>query len=198
MTRQVLLTLTLLLAGLSRLALAAAEPDELGCIRGDCENGDGTLAEMTATGKRVYVGAFKLGKFDGYGRLTHEGERWTYKGQWRNGMKQGRGIFWDRENNVYIGQWRNDRRNGQGTQAFKVEGWREDRYTELWLRDNTENYTGSFQNDVFYGEGTYRWLDGTKYVGEWAANKKHGSGYFDYGLGRVAPRKFEFDRRVFD
>jgi len=79
-----------------------------------------------------------------------------------------------------------------------VQGWKEDRYTENWLKENSENYYGQFKNDVFYGEGTYRWEDGTKYVGQWAANKKHGKGYFDHGTGHKAWRNFEFDKRIFD
>lgn len=176
----------------------AEEDDGLGCIRGDCENGQGTLVRDTELGRTVYRGGFRNGEYHGFGRLHWEDQRWNYKGYFRNGKRHGRGTFWDRENNVYIGQWANDRRNGQGSQFFAVEGWREDRYTENWLRDNTENYSGGFRNDVFYGEGTYRWKDGTRYVGGWVANKKHGDGYFDYGHGHIARKKYEFDERVFD
>ena len=97
-----------------------------------------------------------------------------------------------------MGNWRRDRRNGRGMQAFNVKDFKEDRFTEDSLRRNTENYFGEFKNDVFFGEGTYRWEDGTEYVGEWAANKKHGRGYFDYGTGHKAWRTFEFDKRVYD
>lgn len=175
---------------------AVAAEDEFGCIRGDCENGEGILVQMTGRGKAIYQGQFKDGQYHGNGRLSYEDEKSIYKGNWVMGMKQGRGILWDGDNNVYMGQWQNDRRNGQGTQAFGVEDWVEDSHTEFWLVDNTENYTGNFKNDVFYGRGTYRWLDGTKYVGEWLANKKHGAGYYDYGDGNISRHRYEFDKRV--
>ena len=176
----------------------AASKDELGCISGDCVNGKGTLVEETERGLRTYRGDFIDGKFHGFGRLTFEKAGETYKGRFMLGKKWGRGTLWDKQGNIYIGEWRNDRRNGTGLQAFNVTDWQEDRYTENWLKENTENYYGEFKNDVFFGDGTYRWEDGTKYIGEWAANKKHGRGYFDHGTGYKAWRNFEFDERVYD
>lgn len=174
---------------------------ELGCLRGDCENGDGILAKMTEQGRTVYDGKFRDGLYHGYGRLIWEDEGSGYTGYWVQGKREGRGTYWEKVTwnkwNVYMGQWRNDRRNGQGSQFFNVENWKENAHTEHWLKDHTENYTGNFQNDVFFGQGTYRWPDGTKYVGGWAANKKHGEGYFDYGNGIIARKKFEFDEQVF-
>ncbi|MDT8399394.1 MAG: hypothetical protein RQ899_12330 [Pseudomonadales bacterium] len=187
----------LLCLSLANFSAAAVAEDELGCVRGDCENGEGTLIKMTPTGKTVYVGDFINGQYHGSGRLNHEGEQWVYKGRWKAGKRDGRGIYWDKNNNIYIGQWRNDRRNGQGSQFFAVEDWKEDAHTENWLLENTENYSGSFKNDVFAGHGVYRWQDGTRYVGEWAANKKHGEGYFEYTTGLIGKRKFEFDKRVY-
>jgi len=178
--------------------LVQAASDELGCISGECETGKGTLVEETGRGLRTYRGDFVDGKFHGFGRLTYNDEGEHYKGRFMIGKKWGRGTLWDSDGNIYMGEWRNDRRNGTGLQAFNVEDWKEDRYTENWLKENTENYFGEFKNDVFYGEGTYRWEDGTLYVGHWAANKKHGKGYFDHGTGHKAWRNFEFDKRVFD
>ncbi len=126
--------------------------DELGCITGDCVNGKGTLVEETERGIRTYRGDFIDGKFHGFGRLTYEDEREHYKGRFMSGKKWGRGTLWDRNGNIYMGEWRNDRRNGSGLQAFKVQGWKEDRYTENWLKENSENYYGQFKNDVFFME----------------------------------------------
>jgi len=187
-----LILLVVLSTGFFHLVFAADE-DELGCVRGDCENGSGVLIRITERGLTTYRGVFREGKYHGYGRLEYQDEGETYKGNWMMGKKQGRGTLWDKNNHVYIGQWRNDRRNGFGIQAFNVEGWVEDRNTENWLIENTENYNGEFRNDAFYGQGTYRWANGTIYVGSWAANKKHGEGYFDFGSGIRSNRIFEFD-----
>jgi hypothetical protein len=183
----------------------AAEDDEIGCLRGDCINGYGILVEETDRGLTRYRGEFREGKYHGSGRLEYLSGVETYKGNWVLGKKQGRGIMWNRSvgwsstNNIYdiyIGNWRNDRRNGQGTQAFMVRDWVEDRNSEIWLTENTENYSGEFLNDIFSGEGTYRWADGTTYTGGWAAGKKHGRGYFEFGTGIKSERIFEFDVQV--
>ena len=195
-TGKILSAMPLLFAAFVPALLNAAQDREFGCISGDCENGEGVLVQMTDRGVTEYRGYFKKGLYDGFGRLSYEDEKSVYKGYWSMGKRDGRGSYWDKKNNVYIGQWKNDRRNGQGVQAFAVEDWKEDKHTENWLKENTENYSGNFKNDVFYGYGTYRWADGTKYVGEWVANKKHGKGYFDYGNGYISKRVYEFDKRV--
>jgi hypothetical protein len=193
-------TSTFLVLFLAAVALPAwsAVGDELGCISGNCENGVGTLVEKTADGLRRYQGDFINGKFHGFGKLELIDKKVTYKGNFQSGLKSGRGTEWDRENTVYIGQWKNNRRNGVGVQAFRVEDWKEDKHTENWLGRNTENFQGSFRNDNFDGEGTYRWPDGVTYTGGWAANKKHGRGYFLYPTGLRSDRIFEFDERVYD
>lgn len=189
--------LVLVLAGMAT-AVWSAVGDELGCISGNCENGVGTLVEETPDGLRRYQGDFVNGKFHGFGKLELIEKKTTYKGNFQNGLKSGRGSEWDRENSVYIGQWRNNRRNGTGVQAFRVQDWKEDKYTENWLSRNAENFQGTFLNDNFDGEGTYRWPDGVTYTGGWAANKKHGRGYFLYPTGLRSDRIFEFDERVYD
>ncbi len=197
MNKVVSFAVFMLLAGAcAGFAPVVSANDEMGCIRGDCENGTGTLVHMTELGLATYRGAFREGNYHGYGRLVLHERGENYKGNFLNGRKHGRGILWDDNNNVYIGQWRNDRRNGQGTQAFNVDGWYEDRNTERWLAENTENYTGEFRNDVFAGQGTYRWANGTRYVGGWMANKKHGRGYFDFGNNIRSPRVFDMDVQI--
>lgn len=191
------------LALLASLAMApgagAAIGDELGCISGDCENGQGTLVERGEQGLYRYRGPFVNGKYHGFGELELFDKGIVYKGGFQNGKRSGRGTEWDRKNGkVYIGQWRNDRRNGEGLQAFGLKDWDEKRFGEVWLRENTENYFGQFRNDNFDGQGTYRWPDGLKYVGGWAASKKHGRGYMLYPSGNRQDRIYEFDERVYD
>src|SRR5690606_12833309 len=158
--KHMLKIVTLSLLALTSLQLQAAVGAELGCISGDCVNGFGTLVAETARGLVRYRGEIVNGQYHGYGKLDLLDEQLTYKGNFLNGMRHGRGSQWDRENNVYIGLWRHDRRNGQGLQAYKVPDWKEDKYTETWLSKNTENYQGTFRNDNFDGQGTYRWADG--------------------------------------
>jgi len=194
-----LLQCALLLTCFITASVQAAKPDELGCISGDCENGIGTLVQETADGLTRYRGAFITGKYHGYGKLELVNTKTIYKGNFVYGKRQGRGTQWDRENNVYIGTWRNDKRNGEGVQAYRVEGWAEDKYTETGLvKIAKEYYQGSFLNDNFEGQGGYHWPDGVSYTGGWAVNKKHGAGYFLYPTGVRSDRVFKFDERVYE
>jgi hypothetical protein len=185
--------------GTTRLLAAVAQVgNELGCVSGNCVNGVGTLVEKLDDGLRRYRGEFKNGHYDGFGKLEFLRQRITYKGNFKKGMRWGRGTQWDEKKSVFIGQWRGDKRNGKGVQAFHVEEWKEDKYTENWLEKNTENYSGEFLNDNFDGQGTYRWPDGVRYTGGWVANKKHGRGYFLYTTGLRSDRIYNFDERVYD
>lgn len=159
--------------------------DEL-CVRGDCVDGQGTLELHTPFGKGSYVGNFADGEFDGHGRLEIPlsfTQKSVYTGNWDQGIRSGRGTYWNGRGNLYIGQWRDDKRNGMGSYFFNLPEWHENQHTEYWLKENTENYTGEFVNDHYQGQGTFRWLNGTKYVGGFFASDKHGLGTFYYQTG---------------
>lgn len=192
----VFLSLFLLLLTLSAGKAVAAVGDNLGCLSGDCENGHGLLVVKDERGLVRYTGKFIDGKYHGFGKLELLDQGRTYKGNFMLGMRHGRGSQWDREGSVYIGMWRNDKRNGQGLQAYRVQDWTEDKHTEHWLSVNTENYQGGFRNNVFDGEGTYRWADGITYTGGWAGEKKHGRGYFLYPGGLRSDRNYHFNELV--
>lgn len=169
------------------------------CVRGDCVNGEGVLELATVWGKGRYVGEFKNGEFDGYGRLELPIsflEREVYVGDWRNGERSGRGKHWNGKGNLYIGQWANDKRNGQGSYFFNLPRWEENEHTEFWLKEHTENYTGQFVNDHYQGQGVYRWPDGQRYEGGFFASKKHGLGTFYYSTGTRREQVWEYGRLV--
>ena len=165
------------------------------CIYNDCQNGFGTLEITTNVGKNLYRGNFKDGKYHGNGRLEEMltvTTRAYYDGNWDMGIRSGRGTYRNGEGNLYIGQWRNDKREGQGSYFFGVKDWTPNKYSEFWLSENVENYTGGFQNDLYHGQGTYRWPDGQRYVGEFFANDKHGPGTFYYSTGSIRPQIWEY------
>ena len=163
------------------------------CVRGDCFNGFGTLQLNSRFGKGQYLGDFTDGEFNGYGRLEIP-ISWTskeiYVGNWVAGERSGRGTHWNGKGNLYIGEWKDNRRHGRGSYFYNLAEWRENRHTEFWLQDNTENYTGEFVNDHFQGQGTYRWADGKRYVGGFFAGEKHGHGTFYYDVTGTARRQF--------
>ena len=51
-------------------------------------------------------------------------------------------------------------------------------------------YVGEYRNDKKHGQGTYTWGPpsknaGDKYVGEWRNGEKHGQGTYTYADGRI-------------
>lgn len=188
-------------AAQAQLAVAPQEIRELSrqCIYGDCVNGMGTLEITTSMGVNTYRGNFKDGKYHGYGKLEEmvsRTERAYYDGNWDAGIRSGRGTYWNGKGNLYIGEWKNDRRHGRGSYFFGVKDWTENKYSEYWLSENVENYTGEFVNDLYQGHGTYRWPDGQKYVGEFFANDKHGPGTFHYPRGSVRQQVWEYGELI--
>lgn len=165
------------------------------CTSGDCIDGYGVLEIKTTFGLNVYRGNFKNGKYNGNGKLTEmvsRSERAYYDGNWVDGQRSGRGTYFNGSSNLYIGQWKNDKRHGKGSYFFGVKDWTENKYSEHWLSENVENYTGDFVDDLYNGEGTYRWPDGQKYVGGFYANDKNGPGTFYYPSGTTRKQVWEY------
>lgn len=169
------------------------------CVRGDCENGSGTLELKTEFGKGFYRGEFLDGEFHGKGRLEIPVsflEKSVYVGDWKKGLRSGRGTYWNGDGKLYIGEWRDDKRNGHGSYFFGLPRWEENKHSEYWLSQNTENYTGDFVNDHYQGEGTYRWPNGQRYEGRFFASKKHGPGTFFYATGTRRNQVWEYGQFV--
>jgi hypothetical protein len=169
------------------------------CVFGDCQNSFGILEIRTNVGTDRYEGNFSDSMFHGNGRfeqmisVTH---RSYYDGEWNMGARDGRGAYWNGMSSLYIGQWRNDLRHGQGSYFFGLTDWVPNRHTEDWLRVNVENYTGNFIDDLYQGDGTFRWANGQNYVGTFFANEKHGPGTFFYANGTRREQVWEYGRFV--
>lgn len=169
------------------------------CVYGDCVNDFGILEIRTDVGTDRYEGNFSEGKFHGHGRfeqMISRTERAYYDGDWVMGLREGRGTYWNGVSGLYIGQWRDDLRHGQGAYFHGIKDWSPNKYTEYWLRENVENYSGDFVDDLYQGKGTYRWPDGQRYVGEFYANEKHGSGTFFYPTGTRREQVWRYGRLV--
>ncbi len=191
------------LLGMGAAAMASGQPldsvTSQACVYGDCENGSGRLELKTEFGKGLYRGEFLNGKFHGRGRLEVPIsflEKSIYVGDWDEGIRSGRGTYWNGKGNLYIGEWRDDKRNGHGSYFFGLPRWEENKHTEYWLSENVENYTGNFVNDHYQGRGTYRWPNGQRYEGGFFASKKHGPGTFFYSTGTRRNQVWEYGKFV--
>ena len=98
---------------------------------------------------------------DGLGVFSYK-DGSVYKGQWKDGKREGKGKMTDDNGTIYEGEWKNDRYHGKGR-----------------LTDNRNEtiYEGEWQNDRYHGKG--KMTDnkkGTIYEGEWKNDNKEGKG----------------------
>ena len=71
-------------------------------------------------------------------------ERWLFdSGEWKKGLREGRGSFTYANGDKYDGDFKNDERNGEGTYTYQ----------------NGDIYKGSYENDLRHGPGTYTYAD---------------------------------------
>ncbi|CAJ1372237.1 unnamed protein product [Effrenium voratum] len=150
---------------------------------------------------------------DGYNyKVFPDGSR--YEGQWKDGLKHGKGRFIYPDGDVYDGEWSDGKAHGHGTYTSKqskyVGEWQSDlkhgQAVEEW--DDTSKYTGTyshgqkhgkgrfewpdgsvydgeFRNNNVEGEGTFTWKDGRQYKGQWVDNRMHGEGRYEWPDGRA-------------
>lgn len=113
-----------------------SKPVKPECVKGDCVNGKGEMK-------------FSSG---------------SYNGQWKDGLRNGYGVFsWD-NGDVYKGNWVEDKRHGAG---------------EYTWHDGSR-YKGNYSHGIRSGYGIYYYTNGTIYEGTWQNNLKHGIANFYY------------------
>lgn len=108
----------------------------------------------------AYRGGCKNGLADGYGEVSGES---TYRGDFRAGKKQGKGIKVMPNGDRYAGEFSDDFRHGQGSYI-----WGE---RTPWAGDR---YEGEYQYDKRHGRGVYLWGSGDRYEGLWENDLRMG------------------------
>nr|CCC94464.1 unnamed protein product [Trypanosoma congolense IL3000] len=146
---------------------------------------------LTPQKDQTYEGQWENGKFGGFGQLMKK--RIKYRGEFRNGLYEGEGTLWVREDEkspwvrVYRGEWLAGKRDGFGTSWEKngdvYQGeWSEGRregFGRLFFA-NGEIYKGEFRDDLHYGRGLLRLVNGDWYDGYWAFGLREGPGLWCY------------------
>ena len=117
------------------------ESEGKGCIKGDCENGQGTYIYDSGS---KYVGEYKDGWRDGQGTYIYDSGS-KYVGEWKDGEMNGQGTYTYDSGSKYVGEWKDGEMNGQGT------------YT--WA--NGDKYVGEWKDGKQNGQGTYTYADGS-------------------------------------
>lgn len=126
------------------------------CVKGDCNNGQGTYVYF---GGKKYVGGFKDGKRHGQGTFTISGVR-KYVGEWENDLPNGQGTFTFPNGKKYEGEFKDGEYHGQGTFTFS----------------DGSKHVGDWKNGKLNGQGTFTYPDGRTHVGGWKNGKRLAQG----------------------
>jgi hypothetical protein len=138
---------------------------ENGTCKGDCINGFG---EFVGTSGR-YVGAFKSGKFDGYGSYDYTNNKQTYVGHFKNHQREGTGkLYASGKKLIYVGEWRDNEPNGEGKMYYSEKNY----------------YVGTFANGVREGYGILYFKNGERFEGYWKNDLQNGKGVLYYNNGK--------------
>ena len=87
----------------------------------------------------------------------------TYEGEFKNGLKDGKGTMNYKNEYAYEGDWKEGKREGKGTYINKI---------------TQEKLEGDFKSDKAEGKGIATYKDGSKYEGDYKNWQKDGKGIY--------------------
>lgn len=115
-----------------------------------------------------------------------------YKGEWKNGLPNGKGIkeTFDTDTTQYSildGNFVDGFADGYGTQTFRI--------TWNWEK-TTPYYMGEFSRNEYHGFGEYHYGDYSYHKGEWRNHKMNGHGaYYSDIMGKTWVGTFYDDKK---
>ncbi|CAM9623628.1 unnamed protein product, partial [Ascophyllum nodosum] len=96
----------------------------------------------------------------GEGEYRYPNTAFRFQGGWKNGWKEGRGVFEVEGGSTYTGEFKDGEIQGKG-----IKTWQDGRY-----------YDGEFRGGEACGEGCCTSPTGEYFIGSWLGNKRHGHG----------------------
>lgn len=186
----------------------------LGDVLNGLRHGNGKF--ICSTGQ-IYEGEWEYGKRCGYGKLWYNEDRTvTYNGEWHNNMRHGYGIMKYASGSIYEGEWEFDKKCGSGAMIWKNV---DESYCGEWKNDLPDGlgeyiwgdcgggsrnmkkeccniYRGNFENGKRQGKGTFFYMNGSQYTGDWFVDEKHGEGVFIYPDGKIFGGMFQNNRMI--
>ena len=117
-----------------------------------------------------------------------------YVGEYKNGKREGKGIFYYNNGNRYEGDFKNDKKEGKGKFYYNSGKWKGNRYEGDFKNDKKEGkgifyynngnrYEGDFKNDKKEGKGIYYFNNSNRYEGDIKNGKSDGEGIYYYSNG---------------
>ena len=122
------------------------------------------------TGGARYVGEYKEDKDKNqilHGKGEYISQAFRYNGEFRDGKKQGKGIYVWANGDKFNGDFAGDQVSGKGR----------------WEFSSGDVYEGDVVNAVMVGKGVLVAKNGDKYDGLFAEGKPHGKGFYAFANG---------------
>ena len=118
---------------------------------------------------------------------TIEDGKCRYKGEWKNGLPNGKGIKHFYKNDSYV--------EGNFVDSF-AEGYGKQLFEQTWEK-SVPYYEGEFKRNGWNGKGEYYYGDGDYYKGMWKDSKYHGQGAaYSARLNRTWVGEYKNDEKV--
>ena len=141
------------------------------------EEDDGAAA---GNGGAVYEGQWRLGIKSGRGRMTYaNGE--VYDGMWLDNSRNGRGTYRYANGDVFTGRWSGGVKEGAGAYKFAVNGvqlvgdWKEGVFVSgKQVNSDLSSLHSSWNGSTPTGNGIYFMASGNQIEGKYAAPQKDG------------------------
>jgi hypothetical protein len=110
-----------------------------------------------------------------------------YKGEWKNGLPNGKGIKHYYKTDSYI--------EGNFVDSF-AHGYCKQTFEQTWEK-TVPYYEGEFKKNNYDGKGEYHYGDGDYYKGDWKDSKYHGQGAaYSKLINRTWVGEYDNDKKV--
>lgn len=138
----------------------------------------------------VYEGGWFENARDGHGtywRLEYGRHRAEYVGEYRDGKREGFGVFHDALGQRFEGDWVGNKRHGRGRQTRIANAKVEEYQTSgSQKQPGLDVYEGDWVENKRTGQGVMQYANGDVFAGGWLNDEKHGEGVHLYaGKGRA-------------
>jgi len=147
-----------------------------------------------------YYGETVKGEMEGYGIYNYDRER--YEGEFKNGKRHGKGVFYYKNGDKYEGEFKNRCINEKGIAYYndgdKYEGEFKKGEREgngVYFYNNGDRYEGEFKNDDTNGKGIFYFENGDKYDGQVKDDAFEGKGIYYYKNGDRYEGEFKNDKK---
>jgi len=101
----------------------------------------------------------------------------TYKGEWAQNLKHGKGVFTYRNKDKYEGDWLKGNKHGNGVYTYA----------------NGDRYEGEFHENYMHGRGIlYVQAEGNRLAGNWWKDELHGEAIVTLANGETYKETYEW------